>query len=177
MCLVNDDVTIGKYKDGKHAGEWTATGKQFQIPYVFKSLFSHEEITLEDLCETRSVSTSMYLDMNEGLPEDQHNYIFVGRVGQFCPMKEGVGGGVLVREKKDRDGYDAVNGTKGHRWLESEIVRSQGLEDKVDRTYYNKLCDDAVDTIEQFGIFEQFVDGSLEMYVNAVPFMNAPVKE
>ena len=177
MCLVNDAVYIAKYKDGKHAGEWTATGKQFQIPYVFKSLFSHEEITLEDLCETRSVSTSMYLDMNEGLPEDQHNYIFVGRVGQFCPMKEGVGGGVLVREKKDRDGYDAVNGTKGHRWLESEIVRSQGLEDKVDRTYYNKLCDDAVDTIEQFGIFEQFVDGSLEMYVNAVPFMNAPVKE
>ena len=177
MCLVNDAVYIAKYKDGKHAGEWTATGKQFQVPYVFKSLFSHEEITLEDLCETKSVSTAMYLDMNEGLGEDEHNYIFVGRVGQFCPMGEGAGGGVLVREKKDRSGYDAVNGTKGYRWLESEIVRSQGLEDKVDRSYYNKLCDDAVDTIEKFGIFEQFVDGSLEMYVNAVPFMNAPEVE
>lgn len=181
MCLVNDAVYIAKYdelgirgKKGKHAGEWTATGKQFQIPYIFKSLFSHEEITLDDLCETRSVSTSMYLDMNEDLNENEHNYIFVGKVGQFCPMISGSGGGILVREKKDGNGYDAVNGTKGYRWLESEVVKGQGLMDKVDRSYYNKLADDAVDTIEKFGIFEQFVDGSLDMYVNAVPFINAP---
>lgn len=177
MCLVNDAVYIAKYKDGKHAGEWTATGKQFQVPYIFKSLFSHEPITLEDLCETRSVSTYMHLDMNEGMPEGEHNYIFVGKVGQFCPMKEGSGGGLLMREKKDCSGYDAVNGTKGYRWLESEIVREQGLEDQVDRSYYNRLCDEAVDTIEKFGIFEQFVDGSLESYVNAVPFMNAPTND
>lgn len=49
MCLVNNAVYIAKYKDGKHAGEWTATGTQFQIPYVFKKLFSHEEITFEDI--------------------------------------------------------------------------------------------------------------------------------
>ena len=183
MCLVNESTYIAKYDDkgirgkkGKHAGEWTATGKQFQIPYIFKSLFSHEEITLEDLCETRSVSTSMYLDMNEGLQEGEHNYIFVGRVGQFCPIKEGCGGGVLVREKKDRSGYDAVNGTKGYRWLESEIVRSQGKENDIDRAYYNKLADDAVDTIEKFGSFEAFVGEvkTVEDYVNAVPFMNEP---
>ena len=35
MCLVNDAVYIAKYKDGKHAGEWTATGTQFAVPYVF----------------------------------------------------------------------------------------------------------------------------------------------
>ena len=39
MCLVNDAVYIAKYKDGKHAGEWTATGTEFQVPYVFKTLF------------------------------------------------------------------------------------------------------------------------------------------
>ena len=44
MCLVNDAVYIAKYKDGK----WTATGTQFQIPYVFKKLFSGEEIAFED---------------------------------------------------------------------------------------------------------------------------------
>ena len=181
MCLVNDAVYIAKYdeqgirvKGGKHAGEWTATGKQFQVPYIFKTLFSHEEIVLEDLCETRSVATAMYLDMNEGLDEGEHNYIFVGRVGQFCPIKEGYGGGILVREKKDGSGYDAVNGTKGYRWLESEVVRARELEDAVDRSYYNKLVDDAVDTIEKFGVFEKFVGECAEMYVNAVPFMNAP---
>ena len=38
MCLVNDAVYIAKYKDGKHAGEWTATGTQFQVPYGATSL-------------------------------------------------------------------------------------------------------------------------------------------
>ena len=46
---------------------------------MFKSLFSSEAIIeFNDLCETRSVYTAMYLDMNEDLPKDEHNYIFVG---------------------------------------------------------------------------------------------------
>ncbi len=69
MCLVNDAVYIAKYKDGTHAGEWTATGTQFAVPYVFKKLFNKEEILFEDLCETKSVSSALYLDMNEGLPD------------------------------------------------------------------------------------------------------------
>jgi hypothetical protein len=69
MCLVNDAVYIAKYKDGKHAGEWTATGTQFAVPYVFKTLFSKEPIEFEDMCETKSVKTALYLDMNEELPD------------------------------------------------------------------------------------------------------------
>ena len=66
MCLVNDAVYIAKYQNG----EWTATGTQFQVPYVFKKLFSHEEITFDDKCETKSVSKgSIYLDMNIDLPD------------------------------------------------------------------------------------------------------------
>ena len=173
MCLVNDAVYIAKYKDGKHAGEWTATGKQFQVPYVFKTLFSHEPIIFEDKCETKSVTTAMYLDMNESLKEDEHNYVFVGRAGQFCPMLPGSGGGVLLREK-EKDSYSAVTGTKGYRWLESEVVRNLGKEDFVDTSYYKKLVDDAVETISKYCDFETFVADSLETYVNAVPFMNAP---
>lgn len=72
MCLVNDAVYIAKYSDdekinGDHAGEWTATGAQFQHPYVFKYLFSKEPITYKDMCETKSVQTALYLDMNEKL--------------------------------------------------------------------------------------------------------------
>lgn len=69
MCLVNDAVYICKVKEGKHAGEWSATGTQFQIPYVFKYLFSKEPIEFKDLCETKTVTSSLYLDMNESLPD------------------------------------------------------------------------------------------------------------
>lgn len=70
MCLVNDAVYIAKVKEGKHAGEWTATGTEFQVPYVFKTLFSHEPITFKDYCEVKSVQKgTLYLDMNETLPD------------------------------------------------------------------------------------------------------------
>ena len=65
FCLVNDSVYIAKTMDG----EWTATGKQFAVPYVFKTLFSKEPIIANDFCETFSVKSALYLDMNDGLPD------------------------------------------------------------------------------------------------------------
>ena len=67
MCLVNDAVYIAKSQDG----HWSPTGTQFQVPYVFKTLFSKEEIIFDDLCETKAVSgdSAIYLDMNEGMPD------------------------------------------------------------------------------------------------------------
>lgn len=155
MCLVNDAVYIAKYKDGKHAGEWTATGAQFQVPYVFKKLFSKEDIIFKDICETKSVSTSLYLDMNERLQEDEHNYIFIGKVGSFCPIKKGCGGGILYREKDGK--YFAVTGSKGYRWLEAEFVKTMNKEKDVDEDYYISLVNGAVETISKFGDFEWFV--------------------
>lgn len=65
-CLVNKAVYIAKTKDG----EWTATGDQFAVPYVFKKLFSKESIVFDDLCETFEVKNgALYLDMNETLPD------------------------------------------------------------------------------------------------------------
>lgn len=213
MCLVNDAVYIAKYKDGKHAGEWTATGTQFAVPYVFKKLFSKEPIVFEDMCETKSVTSALYLDMNETLPDvseyekqfakllkdigdiskledpmtdecqeferlgkiiaDGHNYIFVGRVGQFCPIKPGCDGGLLMREKDGK--YYAATGSKGYRWKESEIVKELGLEEEIDRSYYDKLVDDAVETISKYGDFEWFIsddpyEGSALQFDNTIPF-------
>lgn len=191
MCLVNDAVYICKYKGGKKDGKWDATGTQFQIPYVFKTLFSKEPIEFSDMCETKSVTSSLYLDMNENLPdvsdlekelaklntklrkgeiqekeyevqatvlEEQiakgHDYQFVGRVGNFCPILPGHGGGLLVREKDGK--YYAATGSKGYRWLESETVRGSN-EKFIDRSYYNNLVDDAIATINNYGDFEWFV--------------------
>ena len=153
MCLVNDAVYIAKEKDGK----WTATGTQFAVPYVFKTLFSKEKIEFQDKCETKSVKSAMYLDMNEDLPEDEHNYVFIGKTGLFCPIKSGCGGGVLLR---DQDGkYYSVTGTKGYRWLEAETVKTLRKENEIDETYYRHLVDDAIDSLSKYGDVEQFIYG------------------
>ena len=178
ICLVNDAVYIAKYKDGKHAGEWTATGKQFAVPYVFKSLFSKEPIVFEDMCETMSVATALYLDMNEHLPEGEHSYHFIGKVGSFCPIKPGCGGGELLRIGKDKDGndkYSAATGSKGYRWLESEMVSSLNKIEDIDDSYYKKLADAAIETISQYGDYNWFVsdepyEGSLLQQENTLPF-------
>lgn len=155
MCLVNDAVYIARYKDGKKANKWTATGTQFQVPYVFKKLFSHEDILFEDMCETKSVSTALYLDLNENLPDGEHNYHFVGKVGSFCPIKSGHGGGLLCREKDGK--YYSATGSKGYRWLEAEIVKVLEKEESIDESYYKALCDKAIQSIEQYGDFDWFV--------------------
>lgn len=176
MCLVDKTNYIAKYdskgirnKGGKHAGEWTATGITFQRPYIFKSLFSHEQIEFKDLCETKEVKNlfNMYLDMNEDLGEDEHNYQFIGRVGLFCPIKPGANGGLLVKTKGEK--YDAVTGTKGHRWLEAEVVKQLGLETEIDMSYFRKLVDDALDQISKFGDVEAFMsDDPVESYPDDV---------
>jgi energy-coupling factor transporter ATP-binding protein EcfA2 len=168
FCLVNDAVYIAKIKDGKDAGKWTATGTQFAQPYVFKTLFSKEPIEFKDLCETKSVSTAIYLDMNEFLG-DEHDYHFVGKVGSFCPIKPGCGGGVLLREKDDK--YHALSGTKGYRWLEAEMVKKLGKEDDIDHSYYRVLVDEAVKDISKYGDFEWFVsdDQSEDKSLSMVP--------
>ncbi len=199
MCLVNDAVYIARYDTPercmqrygyipddvrKHPFGWTATGKQFAVPYVFKTLFSHEPIELSDLCETFSVSGSLYLDMNEALPDvtaeekelaklrkkgdispelEQdlleriaagHSYRFVGRVGEFAPVRPGCGGGILLREEGGK--YAAAANSSGYRWLESEMVRNLNLEDAIDHSFYQAQVDAAVSAISQYGDAEWF---------------------
>ena len=232
MCLVNNAVYIAKYATGekcqqaygyvpsdikKHPGEWTATGTQFQIPYVFKKLFSKEEIVFEDMCETKSVTSALYLDTNETLPdvsgyekeletlqkkwpdekgqypldyddavaqlkaqiEEGHNYIFIGKVGQFCPMKPGYNGGLLLREVVDKKtgakSYASAGGAKGYRWLESEMVRQLHKEDGIDRGYYDAMVDAAVTDISKYGDFEWFVsDDPMPAPTDDIPPWESP---
>lgn len=88
ICLIDKAQYIAAYMDpakctdiyGYAPGEnveyieecghpWTATGDEFQRPYIFKTLFSGEPIVFDDFCETNSVAKgAIYLDMNEGMP-------------------------------------------------------------------------------------------------------------
>ena len=207
ICLVNGSTYIAKFAtqekcqemfgcvpsdNKKHGGEWTATAKQFQVPYVFKTLFSREPITFDDMCETFETKTALYLDKNENLPDvmsyekeldkaetkykngnlsdtsfdsiceelipkiqEGHDYHFVGKVGQFCPIKPGCGGAILYRRQGNK--YYAATGTTGYRWLETAMVKLLGKEKDIDRSYYDKLVNEAVESISQYGDFEWFV--------------------
>lgn len=221
MCLVNDAVYIARYKDPekckelygyipgdnkKHGKEWTATGKQFAVPYLFKKLFSKEEVVFEDYCETfETKAGNLYLDFNEGYPnvtaleeelkrrifnakhvapndkkqklnplfanlsdEDVkneiakgHNYTFVGRIGNFVPVKDGTGGGVLYRGDKGK--YFAASGTTGYRWKEAEVVRSLNKQDSISRAYHDNLLNKAVEAINEYCDFEWFVSDDLDI--------------
>ena len=211
MCLVNDAVYIAKYAsvddckeqygyipgdNKKKEGKWTATGTQFQVPYVFKKLFSKEEIEFDDLCETKSVTSSLYLDMNEGFPdvsdaektlgkvlkddpdnpnislltdeiETGHNYRFIGKVGRFCPIKPGCGGGLLCREKDGK--YHAATGSKGYRWLESEMVEKLNKIDDIDERHFISMADAAKDTIKKYGDYEWFVSDDPYIKPDLIP--------
>lgn len=206
FCLVNNAVFVAKRKDGT----WTATGKQFQVPYVFKSLFSKEPIVFDDLCETFSSKTALYLDMDETLPdvrdaekeferlEDKykkgkisdttfekesaelnqkiakgHDYRFIGKVGQFSPVKPHKGGGRLVWEKDGK--YHAPAGSSGYRWMESELLRADANRSCIDESYYRKLADEAVEAISEYGDFEWFVSDAPYITEKKSPdFMNIP---
>lgn len=226
MCLVNNAVYIAKYKKPEECEQlygyipgdnadhikdpWTATGKQFAVPYVFKTLFSKEPVNIRDMCETFSVKSALYLDMNEKLPDvsgyekrlekiendykkgklsdtlfepeatelaekiaEGHDYHFVGKVGEFCPVKTGKGGGVLVREQEGK--YYAATGTIGYRWLESDIMFNGGNDEFIDRSFYDKLVDDAVESISKYGDFEWFVsDDPYASPPRLEDFMNIP---
>lgn len=156
ICLVNDAVYIAKLSedDPEEPGQWTATGAEFAHPFIFKTLFTKEEVTFDDLCETKAVTSALYLDMNEEMPEDEHNYKFVGKVGSFCPILPGRGGGLLMREKDDK--YSAATGTKGYRWMEAEDIKNLGKEGDIDMSYYMNLANSAADHIREFGDFEWF---------------------
>lgn len=141
FCLVNDAVYIAREGD-----KWTAVGAQFQHPYVFKTLFSHEEVIFDDFCETKNVLQGrMYLDFS--FTGDVNNMVHVGRTNSFVPVKDG---GTLWRVKDDK--MFAVTGTKGYMWIDREIANARREDGtlEIDMVYFQDLIDKAVTAITQF---------------------------
>lgn len=180
ICLVNNAVYVAKAATPEWCqqtygylpeenepsyleenGYWTATGTQFQVPYVFKTLFSKQPVDFEDKCEVKSSKEgALYLDFNEGMAEGEHNYRFVGKVGQFTPMKNGAGGAKLLAKREDKKTgetkYVNAPGATEYRWMESEMVRISNKKNLVDENFYISLVDDAKAAVSKYGDFEWF---------------------
>jgi hypothetical protein len=151
FCLVDDAQFIARKN-----GEWKAVGAKFQHPFVFKSLFQHdEEIGLGDLCEPKSVVQGhMFLDFeHDRAMATLEGMLFVGKTGLFVPVKEG--GGILYRVKDDKT-Y-SVTGTKGFLWVEKEMFDAMEEKFEIDMSYFEKLADSARKTIEKFGDYDEFI--------------------
>ena len=137
FCLVNDAVYVAHSAD--HG--WTATGTQFLHPAVFKSIFTDDVFTIDDLVETRTVKTRMYLQRGDTRE-------FIGRVGAFLPVKEK--GAELVVEREGK--FHAVSRTKGYSWLTVDQYKGLYGDDisKVNWQYYAELIEQAQATLEKF---------------------------
>ena len=151
MCIV-DDAQYVAYEveaDGEKLKEpfWTVTGAKFAPPYLFKNLFTHEEVVFDDYPEIKSVSDAAIYISTDGTDK------FIGRIGSFVAVKEGYGG-ELVRVKGDKRA--AVTGTKGYLWNESEIIRKH--PDRLDLDYYRNECDKAIEAINEYYPFDDFVN-------------------
>ena len=222
MVLLNDAVYIAKYAtpeaceqmygyvpgdNADHADDhrWTATGTEFMIPYIFKKLFSKEELEIEDYFKVFSVQKGeIYLDFDEDMdietrealekerrkidtkikkhikdgcqnitPADMqalkneynrlgeeimkiHNLKFVGRVGEFVPIKPGTGGGTMYRVSDGK--MAATAGSTGYRWIESLEVTKSNREDDIDVSYWANMADDAKKDINQYKDYDDFVN-------------------
>lgn len=138
FCLVNDAVFIAR-----EGGKWTAVGAQFQQPYVFKKLFSHEELTFEDYFETKNVLQGrMYLDLSGTGEVDK--MVHVGRTNSFVPVLDG---GTLWRVKEDK--LFAVTGTKGYTWIDRDtaLARAEDGNLDIDMRYFEDLKNKAIAAI------------------------------
>jgi hypothetical protein len=146
LALVNDAVYIAR-KANCLIDCWKATGAQFQHPYIFKSLFSGEDVEFNDLCETKQVQKgSIHLRVGDDLR-------FIGRIGRFVPVEEGCGGGTLLRVHEGKE-Y-AVTGTKGYLWKEANLFDAE--KDTINIKYFEKLGDDAIKAISKYGDFDEFI--------------------
>ena len=110
-------------------------------------------------------------------PGSQRVCRIIGKVGQFCPIKPGCGGGILLRETENKKtgekGYAAATGSKGFRWLESEMVKQLDKQGDIDRGYYNNMVDEAVKSLSVYGDFERFAADEPYVSDNTPPWFGA----
>lgn len=153
FALFNDAVYVAR-----EDGHWSATGKQFAEPYVFKTLFTEDNIELKDFFQARSIlKGSMCLDFNKDLGRKDgftvdEDVRFIGRTGLFVPVREGCGGGVLYRVVDGKP--TSVPDTKGYLWKEASLAKY----DEVDMAFFEKRIDTAKKAIEKIGgTYEELV--------------------
>ena len=139
FVLFNDAVYVAR-----EDGMWSATGKQFQHPVVFKTMFSGEVIQPEDYVEVKQCAKGVFylVTVESELRE------FVGKFGAFVPV---VNGRQLVRI--DGDKISAVSDTKGYLWELDELATDM----TVDMTYFQEKVDEGIRAVEKYVPYSELI--------------------
>ena len=128
FAIINKSTYIAKTPDGK----WEAKAAEFAQPYVFKTLFTGEQIDVNDYFITKEVKGKMYIGDR-----------FVGRIGRVYAS---LSGDDVWRVDGDKRSH--VTGTVGYKWkLEQDYP---GVMD-IDRRYYDGLCEEAIKHLNEVG--------------------------
>mgnify|MGYP004709275491 FL=1 len=140
MALVNKAVLIAHYKDGGEK-DWHAIGTEFAIPYVYKTLFTHDPIEQDDYIVTKSANKGpLYLGEK-----------FIGKIGTFYASRSGE---ELTWENSEGKRL-APSGTKGFLWRLPEDLTNKF---DIDQNYYDTLVVDAIKHIKQVGDIDKLID-------------------
>ena len=140
MALINKAVLIAHYAGGE-PGDWHAVGTEFAIPYVYKTLFTHEDLVQDDYIITKSANKGpMFLGDK-----------FVGKVGTFYASRTGEELTWLNSDEK----HQSVSGTKGSLFRDARDL--QNMYD-VDMNYYDGLVKEAIEKIKKVGDIDKLVE-------------------
>ena len=128
--------------DGK---EWSATGKRFSEPYVFKTLFSKEPIVDDDY--------SVIIQSHKG-----HLYLgdeFIGKIGKFYPSL--VGWKLTARVEGDDEVVkeSSPSGTKDKLWMKWDDYTTHK---NVSIEYFDNLIEEAKKSISAVGDLSQIIE-------------------
>lgn len=135
FAIVNKSTYVCENEDGV----WDATGAQYKEPFVFKMLFSKEELTREDFFQIKQVrNASLYLGDT-----------FIGSLAEVYASETGED---VWRVTDDKKGY--VSGTKGYKW---KLAKDWSGKEDVDMLYYRELINKALENIEKVGDVEIMV--------------------
>ena len=126
FILFNKSVYIGKQN-----AKWEAKGAQFQVPYIYKSLLSKEEIILDDYIISKSAQDPIYLVY-------ENNEEFLGKNVKIYPSLSGAD---VFRKKNNK--LNHISGTKGYKWKSAKDIEKED----IDMTYFKDQINDCLKDI------------------------------
>lgn len=139
MALINKAVLIAHNKGGDEK-DWHAVGKEFAVPYVYKTLFTHDELVDEDYIISKSAKAGPIFLGDK----------FIGKVGTFYASRSGQ---ELAWIKDDK--RNALTGTKGFFWRLPEDLTNKY---DIDQNYYDTLVVDALKKINKVGDISKLIE-------------------
>lgn len=159
LCLLDDTNYLALQDQADEEPiepKWVITGSVFDIPVFKKMYLDPQPITVKDYAMVIASSKgALYFRYDDGRLK------FIGRVGEFIPVKTGGHDLLHIDKVAGREGF--ASGTKGYKMLESIEVSSL---DDVDTTLALKKTNDVLQKIDIYCDHELFLDKNVSVENN-----------